>query len=128
VAGAAAVGAGYPISRLIANADLAAIVLGLAIFVFLALITEFMREPPPAGYGFGSSPLVAGLCLVPFSLMSLLASRTTIRITRLRDARRPRGCRLLAPRRAGLHHGTPGRRRRLRAVRLVLVAPHAAIA
>ena len=68
--------------RAVLTADLAAIVLGLAMYMFLTLITEFMQEPALAGYGFGSSTLVAGLCLVPFSVMSLLASRTTSRITR----------------------------------------------
>lgn len=68
--------------RAVLIADLAAIVLGLAMYMFLTLITEFMQEPALAGYGFGSSTLVAGLSLVPFSVMSLLASRTTSRITR----------------------------------------------
>jgi predicted MFS family arabinose efflux permease len=62
--------------RAVLSADLAAIALGVAMYMFLTLVTEFVQEPPSGGYGFGSSTLVAGLCLVPFSLTSLLASRT----------------------------------------------------
>jgi predicted MFS family arabinose efflux permease len=63
--------------RAVLTADLAAIVLGLALYMFLTLVTEFVQEPRALSYGLGASTLVAGLCLVPFSVMSLLASRTT---------------------------------------------------
>jgi MFS family permease len=39
-------------------------------------VTAFVQEPMGTGYGFGSSTLVAGLILVPFSVTGLLASRT----------------------------------------------------
>jgi MFS family permease len=68
--------------RAVLTADLAAIVLGLAMYMFLTLVTEFVQEPRSLRYGLGASTLVAGLCLVPFSVMSLLASRTTSAITR----------------------------------------------
>jgi len=68
--------------RAVLTADLAAIVLGIAMYMFLTLVTEFMQEPRSGGYGFGSSSLVAGLSLVPFSIISLLASRTIRRISR----------------------------------------------
>ncbi len=69
--------------RPVLTADLAAIVLGVAMYMFLTLVTEFMQEPHTLGYGFGSSSLVAGLSLVPFSVMSLLASRTIGRLSEL---------------------------------------------
>jgi predicted MFS family arabinose efflux permease len=68
--------------RAVLTADLAAIVLGIAMYMFLTLVTEFMQEPRSGGYGFGSSSLLAGLSLVPFSVMSLLASRSIGRISR----------------------------------------------
>jgi predicted MFS family arabinose efflux permease len=68
--------------RAVLTADLAAIVLGLAMYMFLTLVTEFVQEPRALSYGLGASTLVAGLCLVPFSVMSLLASRTTGAVTK----------------------------------------------
>ncbi|WP_228431125.1 MFS transporter [Baekduia soli] len=57
-------------------ADFAAVLLGLALYMFLTLVTEFVQTPVAEGYGFGATTLVAGLCLVPFSIASLAASRT----------------------------------------------------
>jgi MFS family permease len=61
--------------RAVLTADLAALVLGVALYMFLTLVTEFVQEPLSGGFGFGSSTLTAGLCLVPFSVTSILASR-----------------------------------------------------
>lgn len=68
--------------RAVLTADLAAIVLGLAMYMFLTLVTEFVQEPRTLSYGLGASTLVAGLCLVPFSVAGLLASRTAPTITK----------------------------------------------
>jgi predicted MFS family arabinose efflux permease len=68
--------------RAVLTADLAAVVLGVAMYMFLTIVTEFVQEPRTLAYGLGASTLVAGLCLVPFSVMSLLASRTTAWFTR----------------------------------------------
>jgi predicted MFS family arabinose efflux permease len=68
------------------TADLAAMVLGLAMYMFLTVVTQFVQQPASGGYGFGSSTLVAGLCLVPFSVCSLAASRTISRLMRRRSA------------------------------------------
>jgi MFS family permease len=68
--------------RAVLTADLAAVVLGVAMYMFLTIVTEFVQEPRTLSYGLGASTLVAGLCLVPFSVMSLLASRTTAWFTR----------------------------------------------
>ena len=56
-------------------ANTAALSLAVALYVFITAITEFVQAPPSGGYGFGVSTLVAGLVLVPFSVLSLLASR-----------------------------------------------------
>ena len=68
--------------RPVLTADLAAIVLGVAMYMFLTLVTEFVQEPRTLSYGLGASSLVAGLCLVPFSVMSLLASRASTLLER----------------------------------------------
>jgi predicted MFS family arabinose efflux permease len=62
--------------RAVMSADLAAIMLGLALYMFLTLVTELVQEPRTLGYGLGASTLTAGLCLVPFSICSLVCSRT----------------------------------------------------
>jgi MFS family permease len=62
--------------RAVLTADLAAVVLGIAMYMFLTLVTEFVQEPHTNGYGLAETSLVAGLCLVPFSIASLAASRT----------------------------------------------------
>ncbi|MEV4418698.1 MFS transporter [Patulibacter sp. NPDC049589] len=51
-----------------------ALVLGFAMYMFLTLVTEFVQGSD--GSAIQVSPLVAGLCLVPFSVFSVLASRT----------------------------------------------------
>ena len=68
--------------RAVMTADLAAIVLGLALYMFLTIVTEFVQEPSALSYGLGASTLLAGLCLLPFSVMSLLASRSASAVTR----------------------------------------------
>jgi MFS family permease len=69
------------------TANFAAIVLGIALYMFLTLVTEFVQMPEDSGYGFGASTLAAGLCLLPFSLTSLAASRTVDPLTRRVGAR-----------------------------------------
>jgi MFS family permease len=68
--------------RAVLVANLAAAVLGVALYMFLTVITEFMQEPHSGRYGFSASTLLAGLALVPFSVVSLAASRTTIALMR----------------------------------------------
>jgi len=63
--------------RAVLAGDIAGFILGTALYLFLSLITEFVQAPHGAGYGFAATTLVAGLCLVPFSVASLAVSRTT---------------------------------------------------
>jgi MFS family permease len=62
--------------RAVLTANLAALILGVAMYMFLTLVTEFAQLPTADG-GFGTSVPVAGLCLVPFAVASLAVSRTT---------------------------------------------------
>lgn len=59
----------------VVGADIAALLLGIGLYIFLTVVTDFVQVPEREGFGFGESTLVAGLCLVPFSVFSLLASR-----------------------------------------------------
>ena len=55
--------------------DVCATVLGVAMYMYLSMVTEFVQTPPSAGYGFGASVVVAGLCLVPFSVLSVASAQ-----------------------------------------------------
>jgi MFS family permease len=50
-------------------------VLGMAMYMYLSAVSEYVQTPKSTGYGFGASVVVAGLCLVPFSVTSLVGSR-----------------------------------------------------
>lgn len=52
-----------------------AVVLSVALYMYLSGVTAFVQTPRSSGYGFSTSVFVAGLCLVPFSIASLAASR-----------------------------------------------------
>jgi MFS family permease len=54
-------------------ADVVAILVGLTMYVYVTVVAEFVQTPSSEGYGFGASALLAGLCLVPFSLASFAA-------------------------------------------------------
>ena len=58
------------------TAHVCAMVQGTAMYMFLSAVSEFVQTPVTSGYGFGSAPLVAGLCLVPLSMTSIAVSRT----------------------------------------------------
>lgn len=61
--------------RAVLGADVSSALLGIALYMFLTVITEFVQTPSAEGFGFDASTLVAGLCLIPFSVASLLGSR-----------------------------------------------------
>ena len=44
-------------------------------YMYLSGVTELVQTPRALGYGFSASVVTAGLCLVPFSVSSLAASR-----------------------------------------------------
>ncbi|WP_369138567.1 MFS transporter [Modestobacter versicolor] len=73
--------------RTAATAHGAALLVGLANYLLLSSVPRLAQEPESTGYGFGSSIVVAGLALLPFSAASFLASRLTPRLQRLVGAR-----------------------------------------
>jgi predicted MFS family arabinose efflux permease len=62
--------------RTVLYANLCALTLSAAMYSFLTLVAAYVQTPVSTGYGFGRSASVAGMCLVPFSILSLLASRS----------------------------------------------------
>jgi predicted MFS family arabinose efflux permease len=75
-----------------------ATVLGVAMYTYLSCVTEFVQTPKASGYGFSASVVEAGLCLVPLSITSLVASRLLPRMAALVGARAvlPAGCLIVA--------------------------------
>jgi MFS family permease len=55
--------------------DACAVVLGVAMYMYLSGVTEYVQAPSSTGYGLSASVVVAGLCLVPLSIASFAASR-----------------------------------------------------
>jgi MFS family permease len=80
------------------TADVCATVLGIAMYMYLSGVSEFVQAPTELGYGFGASVVVAGLCLVPFSVVGMLGARALPFSTRLVGARNllPVGCLMVA--------------------------------
>ncbi len=61
--------------RVAATAHGAALLVGLANYLLLSSVPRLAQTPESSGYGFGTSIVVAGLILLPFSVASFLASR-----------------------------------------------------
>lgn len=58
------------------SADACAMVLGVAMYMVLSGVTEFVQSPRSGGFGFSASTVVAGLVLIPLSFFMLSSSRT----------------------------------------------------
>ncbi len=65
-----------------ATAHGAALLVGLANYLLLSSVPRLAQEPASTGHGFGTSIVVAGLVLLPFSLASFTASRVARRLDR----------------------------------------------
>jgi predicted MFS family arabinose efflux permease len=64
----------------VAGANVAMFVGGIGMYLLLTLITRYAQTPPGAGYGFGLTTFVAGLVLVPFSVLGFVAGKLTPRV------------------------------------------------
>jgi MFS family permease len=53
---------------------------GIGMYLLLTLITRYAQTPHSAGYGFGLTTFVAGLVLVPFSVLGFVAGKLTPRV------------------------------------------------
>lgn len=54
--------------------NLSGLFAGVGMYLLLALVIRYVQTPTSAGYGFGSSVLVAGFILVPFSVLSVASA------------------------------------------------------
>lgn len=61
----------------VAGANIAMFVGGIGMYLLLTLITRYAQTPHSAGYGFGLTTFVAGLVLIPFSLLGFVAGKLT---------------------------------------------------
>lgn len=64
----------------VAGANIAMFVGGSGMYLLLTLITRYAQTPPGAGYGFGLTTFVAGLVLIPFSVLGFVAGKLTPRV------------------------------------------------
>jgi predicted MFS family arabinose efflux permease len=65
-------------NRSVLTADVSAFLIGVAMYLFLPIIVEFVQVPAASGYGFGVSIVVSGLIFVPLSIGSYVASRCLV--------------------------------------------------
>lgn len=66
----------------VAGANAVMLVGGIGMYLLLTLVTRYAQTPGDAGYGFGLTTFVAGLVLIPFSLLGFVAGKTTPRMRR----------------------------------------------
>lgn len=70
----------------VAGANAAMFAGGIGMYLLLTLITRYAQTPHSAGYGFGLTTFVAGLVLVPFSVLGFVAGKLTPRLRMRIDA------------------------------------------
>lgn len=68
--------------RPIVLTNLASLLFGFALFASLIGTASYVQAPPPSGYGFGSSVVVGGLCLLPSGLAMLVLAPLAARLIR----------------------------------------------
>jgi MFS family permease len=73
--------------RAILAGDVCAIVLGVAMYMALSSVTEFVQLPAANGFGFSASVVVAGLILVPLSVFMLAGGRALPLLSRMLNVR-----------------------------------------
>jgi MFS family permease len=66
----------------VAVTNMTALILGVALYMFIPLLADFVQTPPSAGYGSGASVVMVGLMLLPFSVLSTSMSRVAAALGR----------------------------------------------
>ncbi|MFG1811557.1 MFS transporter [Streptomyces sp. NPDC049040] len=69
-------------NRSVLTANVAGLIAGVAMYMLMSMVTRFVQTPSAAGYGFGTSVLVTGLVLLPFSAASVASSKLVPLLTR----------------------------------------------
>jgi MFS family permease len=62
-------------NRVVLTANVSGLIAGVAMYMLMSMVTRFVQTPSSAGYGFGTSVLVTGLVLLPFSVASVASSK-----------------------------------------------------
>jgi MFS family permease len=70
----------------VAGANVATFVGGIGMYLLLTLISRYAQTPHSAGYGFALTTFIAGLVLVPFSVLGFIAGKLTPRVRKRIDA------------------------------------------
>jgi MFS family permease len=65
-------------NRMVLTADLAGLLISVAMYLYVPITVEFIQVPRSAGFGFGASVMVAGCALIPLSVGTLVASRLAV--------------------------------------------------
>ncbi|MFI0723614.1 MFS transporter [Streptomyces sp. NPDC021224] len=69
-------------NRSVLTANVAGLIAGVAMYMLMSMVTRFVQTPSATGYGFGTSVLVTGLVLLPFSAASVASSKLVPLLTR----------------------------------------------
>ncbi|TDE52806.1 MFS transporter [Nonomuraea mesophila] len=64
----------------VAGANVVMLLGGVGMYLLLSLVTRYVQTPEPAGYGFGLDVFVAGLVLVPFSVLGFVGGKLVPRL------------------------------------------------
>ncbi|WP_030986724.1 hypothetical protein [Streptomyces sp. NRRL S-1813] len=59
----------------VAGANAVMLLGGIGMYLLLTLVTRYVQTPASAGYGFGADVFVAGLVLVPFSVLGFVGGK-----------------------------------------------------
>ncbi|MET8798363.1 MFS transporter [Nocardia sp. NPDC004568] len=67
-------------SPAVASANIVMLLGGIGMYLLLTLVTRYVQTPATAGYGFGVDVFVAGLVLVPFSVLGFAGGKLVPRL------------------------------------------------
>lgn len=70
----------------VAGANVIMFLGGVGMYLLLTLVTRYVQTPAEAGYGFGVDVFVAGLVLVPFSVLGFVGGKLVPRVRKRLDA------------------------------------------
>ena len=69
-------------SRTVLTADATGVVAGIGMYMLMSMIIRYVQTPTTTSYGLGASVVVAGLVLLPMSVMSFASSKIVTYVSR----------------------------------------------
>ncbi len=69
-------------SRTVLTADVTGVVAGIGMYMLMSMIIRYVQTPTTTSYGLGASVVVAGLVLLPMSVMSFASSKIVTYVSR----------------------------------------------